>query len=67
RKNRIPCSLFYGKPSKALDYANAYKFNFAIFIGDNEIKRKKATIKDLKSGKINNIPMNAILNKFMKD
>ena len=44
-------SLFYGKPSKALEYANSYNFSEAIFVGEKEIKAKKFKVKDLKTGK----------------
>lgn len=44
-------SVFYGKPSKALDYANSYKYTKAIFVGGKEVKSKKFKVKDLKSGK----------------
>lgn len=44
-------SLFYGKPSKALEYANSYNFSEAIFVGKKEIKAKKFKVKDLKTGK----------------
>jgi histidyl-tRNA synthetase len=43
--------MFYGKPSKALDYANAYKINKVIFVGEKEVKKKKFKIKDMESGK----------------
>ena len=46
-------SIYYGKPSKALDYANAYNFNKVIFVGEKEVKSKKFKIKDMKSGKEN--------------
>lgn len=51
RKKGDRVSIYYGKPSKALDYANSYKFSKVIFIGDEEIKNKKYKIKDLKTGK----------------
>jgi len=44
-------SLFYGKPSKALEYANSYNFSEAIFVGEREIKAKKFKVKNLKTGK----------------
>jgi histidyl-tRNA synthetase len=44
-------SLFYGKPSKALEYANAYSINKVIFIGADEVKKGKAKIKDMGTGK----------------
>ena len=43
--------IYYGKPSKALEYANSYKFSKVIFVGEEEIKNKKFKIKDMKSGK----------------
>jgi histidyl-tRNA synthetase len=48
-------SLFYGKPSKALDYANAYSINKVIFLGSEEVKKGKAKVKDMGSGKESSI------------
>ncbi len=50
KKNKI-VSLFYGKPSKALEYANSYNYNKVIFVGEKEIKAKKFKVKDMNSGK----------------
>jgi histidyl-tRNA synthetase len=52
KKNKI-VSLFYGKPTKALEYANSYKINSVIFVGEKEVKGKKFKVKDMKSGKEN--------------
>ena len=49
-KNEI-VSLYYGKPSKALDYANSYNYNKVIFVGEKEVKAKKFKVKDMKTGK----------------
>lgn len=43
-------SIYYGKPSKALDYANSYNYNKVIFVGDNEVKIKKFKVKNMTSG-----------------
>jgi len=51
RKNNAKVSLFYGKPSKALEYANAYSINKVVFVGEKEVKNKKFTVKDMDSGK----------------
>lgn len=51
RGKNFNASIFYGKPSKALDYANSYKFSKVIFVGGKEIKSKKFKIKDMKTGK----------------
>ena len=44
-------SIYYGKPSKALEYANSYGYERVIFIGKEEIKIGKYKIKDMKTGK----------------
>lgn len=44
-------SLFYGKPSKALEYANSYKIEKVIFVGKEEVKKGKFKVKDMKTGK----------------
>ncbi len=44
-------SVFYGKPSKALEYANRYDIKKVIFIGQKEVQKKQLTIKDLVTGK----------------
>ena len=43
--------IYYGKPSKALDYANSYDFQKVIFVGEKEVKSKKFKVKDMKTGK----------------
>lgn len=51
RNMNFPAAIMYGKPGKALDYANSYKIKYVIFIGDEEIKKKKLKIKDMASGR----------------
>lgn len=51
RKKEISCSIFYGQPSKALDYANSLNILYVIFIGKDEVKKKKIKLKDMKTGK----------------
>jgi len=57
-KNKI-VSIYYGKPSKALDYANAYDFQKVIFVGEKELKAKKFMIKDMKTGKEKSLDFSA--------
>ncbi len=47
----IPCEIYYGKPGKALDYANSLNIPLVVFIGDNEVKKKKFKLKIMNSGK----------------
>ena len=51
RKEGKNITIFYGKPSKALEYANSYKIQKVIFIGKEEVKKGKFKIKDMKTGK----------------
>jgi histidyl-tRNA synthetase len=44
-------SIFYGKPSKALEYANSYNIKQVIFVGAEEVKKKKFKVKDMVTGK----------------
>ncbi len=51
RKKGNSVSIFYRKPSKALEYANSYSIEKVIFVGAEEVKKKKFKVKDMKSGK----------------
>lgn len=51
RKLGKNASVFFGKPSKALDYANTYKIKKVIFVGKKEVEEKKFTLKNLDTGK----------------
>ena len=51
RKQGIPTSIFYGKISKALEFANSYNYTKVIFIGKEEVKKKKFKVKDMTTGK----------------
>ncbi len=51
RKLGIVCQIMYGKPGKALEYANSLKIPYVIFIGDEEVKKKKVKIRNMRSGK----------------
>ena len=44
-------SIFYGKPTKALEYANAYKIKRVIFIGKKEVEKNVILVKDMNTGK----------------
>jgi len=44
-------SIYYGKPSKALEYANSYQIEKVIFVGEKEVKSGKYKIKNMSSGK----------------
>ncbi len=44
-------SVFYGKPSKALEYANSWNISQVIFVGAEEVKKKKFKVKDMITGR----------------
>jgi len=50
RKRGDITSIYYGKPSKALEFANSYCYNKVIFVGEREVKTKKFKVKDMKTG-----------------
>jgi len=64
RSANIPCSIMYGKISKALDYANSYSVPFVIFLGEEEAKKKKFKLRDMKTGKESMISDKDILEKL---
>ncbi|MEK6873303.1 MAG: HisS family protein [Nanoarchaeota archaeon] len=65
RKENINCVVMYGKPSKALEYANAKNINSVVFVGENEIKSNKFKLKDMKSGKELSVSEKDLIKKLM--
>jgi len=64
RENSIPVTLMYGKISKSMDYANSYNIPFVVFIGEEEVEKKKFKLRDMKSGKESLVNENEILKKL---
>ena len=50
RRENIPTILSTDKPGKSLEYANAYSIPFAVFVGKEEVEKKKFKLKNLASG-----------------
>ncbi|MBU0959008.1 MAG: ATP phosphoribosyltransferase regulatory subunit [Nanoarchaeota archaeon] len=50
RKRGKIVSIFYGKPSKALDFANSYGYTKVVFVGKKETKVKRFRVKIMKTG-----------------
>ena len=57
RAKKKNASIFYGKPSKALEYANSYNINKVIFVGKKEVEENKFKVKDMKTGKENSLTL----------
>ena len=51
RKMGKNVSVYFGKPSKALEYANSYGIKKVIFVGKEEIQKKKIKIRNMLTGK----------------
>jgi histidyl-tRNA synthetase len=51
RKKGDYVTIFYGKPTKALEYANSRNIEQVIFIGEEEAKKGKYKVRDMKTGK----------------
>jgi len=65
REKKIPVMLLTDKaPSKALDYANAKKIEKVLIIGEDEVKNKKYTLKNMKTGKEQKLSEKEILEEI---
>ncbi len=51
RKSLISCAVNFDKPGKAMEYANAMTIPHVIFVGEEEISKKKYKLKNMQSGK----------------
>ena len=51
RKQGEKATIYYGKPSKALEYANSKKIKKVIFVGKKEVESGKFKVKDMETGK----------------
>ena len=51
RKLGVACSVMFGKPGKALEYANSLKIPYVVFIGKEEVKKGKVKLRDMRTGK----------------
>jgi histidyl-tRNA synthetase len=64
REKNIPCSIMYGKVTKALEYANSYSIPYVLFVGEEEIKSKKFLMRNMTSGKEEKLSEKQLLEKF---
>jgi len=65
RKNNIACSVMFGKISKALEFANSYSLPYVIFLGKEEMKKKKFKLRDMKTGKEKLIAENQLIKELI--
>jgi len=67
RSEGIACAVLYGKVSKALEYANSYSIPYVIFIGEDEVKKKKFLLKNMKTGKEDLVTSEQIVKRIVVD
>ncbi len=65
RKEEVSCFVYADKIGKALEYANSYEVPFAVFIGEDEVKKKKFKLRDMTSGKEENMTERQLIS-FLK-
>ena len=63
---KVDVDLMQRGPSKNLGYANALGIPYVIFIGDDELKKKKFKLKDMKSGKERLLNISSIIRVLKK-
>ncbi|MFH1801902.1 MAG: histidine--tRNA ligase [archaeon] len=51
RKLGVSCGIDFRKIGKGMDYANAMKIPYVIFLGESEVEGKKYKLKNMESGK----------------
>jgi histidyl-tRNA synthetase len=51
RKQGMNASVYFGKPSKAFDFAEAYGFRKILFVGKKECESKRFKVRDVNTGK----------------
>ena len=68
RENNINCEFFPEPLSvkKQLSYANKNEIPFAVFYGEEERENKYLTLKDMKSGKQENLTLEKLIEKLKK-
>lgn len=52
--------------SKNLEYANSYKIPYVLFVGEEELKKKKLKLKDMETGVEDMLSLNDVVKKLKK-
>jgi len=63
RDEGIGCMVMF-KISKALEYANSYSVPYVIFLGEEEAKKKKLKLRDMKTGKESMLSLKTLIGKL---
>jgi histidyl-tRNA synthetase len=66
RKAGVSCSIEFGKIGKGMEYANALKIPYVIFVGEEEVGKKKYKLKNMETGKEEFLSEKQLIKKFGK-
>lgn len=66
RDSGISCLTHFDKPGKAMEYANANSIEYAIFVGEKEIQKKKFTARNLETGEEKMLTEDQLVRKLSK-
>jgi len=66
RRKGISCSVEFRKVLKGMDYANAMKIPYVLFLGESEVGSKKYKLKNMESGKEELLSESALIKKLAK-
>lgn len=66
RSQEISCVTNFDKIGKALEYADSYQIPYTIFIGKDELAKKKYKLRDMKSGEEYLLVEKSLISKLKK-
>ncbi len=66
RKEGISSGIEFRKVGKGMDYANAMKIPFVVFLGESEVENKKYKIKNMETGKEELLTESGLIKKLKK-
>lgn len=66
RKENVSCIISSEKPGKSLEYANSQSIPYAVFIGIEEVQKKKFKLREMKSGEEEMLTEKQLIKKLAK-
>jgi histidyl-tRNA synthetase len=66
RKEGISAGIEFRKVGKGMDYANAVKIPYVVFLGESEVDSKKYKLKNMETGKEELLTESALIKKLKK-
>jgi histidyl-tRNA synthetase len=66
REKGITCIFISDKIKKSMDYANSKKIRYVLFVGEEEVKTGKLTLKDMINGKEKKLSLAKIISELLR-